>query len=130
MIGTRPKNPTSSNDISPKSDKKSGKSSASSPEAGNKLTTNNKGQKEDGKATSKNTDKLDTPLDKITGQPGEETDGKEPRAAAKRDNSVGESGDDDDIVARQIREAAEKENDPILKKKLWEEYQKIRSTRE
>ena len=28
----------------------------------------------------------------------------------------------DDIVARQIREAAERETDPELKKKLWEEY--------
>ena len=28
----------------------------------------------------------------------------------------------DDIVARQIREAAENETDPELKKKLWEEY--------
>ncbi len=29
---------------------------------------------------------------------------------------------DDDIVARQLREAAEKETDPILKEKLWQEY--------
>lgn len=29
---------------------------------------------------------------------------------------------DDDIVARQLKEAAEKENDPQLKEKLWEEY--------
>lgn len=29
---------------------------------------------------------------------------------------------DDDIVARQLREAAENETDPELKKKLWEEY--------
>ncbi len=31
--------------------------------------------------------------------------------------------DDDDIVARQLREAAEQETDPELKKKLWEEYE-------
>ena len=31
-------------------------------------------------------------------------------------------GSDDDVVARQLREAAEKETDPELKKKLWEEY--------
>lgn len=31
-------------------------------------------------------------------------------------------GGDDDIVARQLREAAEKETDPALKRKLWEEY--------
>ena len=33
---------------------------------------------------------------------------------------------DDDIVARQLREAAEKEPDPELKKKLWEEYWKYK----
>ena len=31
-------------------------------------------------------------------------------------------GSDDDIVARQFREAAERETDPETKKKLWEEY--------
>lgn len=34
--------------------------------------------------------------------------------------------EDDDIVARQLREAAEKEQDPELKKKLWEEYWKYK----
>lgn len=34
-----------------------------------------------------------------------------------------ESEQDDDIVARQLREAAEKETDPELKKKLWKEYE-------
>jgi hypothetical protein len=35
-------------------------------------------------------------------------------------------GSDDDVVARQLREAAEKETDPALKKKLWEEYRKYK----
>ena len=35
-------------------------------------------------------------------------------------------GDDDDIVARQLREAAEKETSPELKEKLWEEYRKYK----
>jgi hypothetical protein len=35
-------------------------------------------------------------------------------------------GHDDDVVARQLREAAEKETDPELKKKLWEEYRKYK----
>ncbi len=34
--------------------------------------------------------------------------------------------EDDDIVARQLREAAEKEPDQELKKKLWEEYWKYK----
>jgi hypothetical protein len=33
------------------------------------------------------------------------------------------SKEDDDIVARQLREAAEKETDPELKEKLWKEYE-------
>lgn len=33
---------------------------------------------------------------------------------------------DDDIVARQLKEAAEKETDPKLKEKLWEEYYKYK----
>jgi hypothetical protein len=33
---------------------------------------------------------------------------------------------DDDIVARQLREAAEKETDPELKEKLWKEYEEYR----
>lgn len=37
--------------------------------------------------------------------------------------------EDDDIVARQLREAAEKEPDPELKKKLWEEYWKYKGVR-
>lgn len=32
-------------------------------------------------------------------------------------------GSDDDIVARQLREAAEQETDPVLKEKLWQEYE-------
>lgn len=55
------------------------------------------------------------------GPAGEESD----RRAAKRVENV-ESGSDDDIIARQLREAAEKETDPILKKKLWEEYRKYK----
>ena len=35
-------------------------------------------------------------------------------------------GSDDDVVARQLREAAEKETDTELKKKLWEEYRKYK----
>lgn len=35
-------------------------------------------------------------------------------------------GSDDDIVARQIREAAMKEKDPALREKLWDEYRKYK----
>ena len=36
------------------------------------------------------------------------------------------SGSDDDVVARQLREAAEKETDPELREKLWDEYRKYK----
>jgi hypothetical protein len=36
---------------------------------------------------------------------------------------------DDDVVARQLREAAEREADPVLKEKLWAEYKKYREAR-
>lgn len=36
-------------------------------------------------------------------------------------------GSDDDVVARQLREAAETEEDPELRKRLWEEYRKYKS---
>ena len=35
-------------------------------------------------------------------------------------------GSDDDVVARQIREAAMKETDPELRKALWDEYRKYK----
>lgn len=35
-------------------------------------------------------------------------------------------GSDDDVVARQLREAAEKEQDPELKRRLWEEYRRYK----
>jgi len=41
----------------------------------------------------------------------------------KRDPGSRYSKEDDDIVARQLREAAEKETDPELKEKLWKEYE-------
>ncbi len=36
-------------------------------------------------------------------------------------------GDDDDLIARQIREAAERETDPELRDKLWDEYRKYKN---
>jgi hypothetical protein len=36
------------------------------------------------------------------------------------------SGTDDDVVARQLREAAMREPDPKLREKLWEEYRRYK----
>lgn len=35
---------------------------------------------------------------------------------------------DDDIIARQLREAAEKETDPVMKQKLWDEYRRYKQS--
>ena len=37
-------------------------------------------------------------------------------------------GRDDDIVARQLREAAMKETDPELRERLWEEYRQYKKS--
>ena len=47
--------------------------------------------------------------------------GTRPDLAHETPSDVG-SGNDDDVVARQLREAAETEPDPVLREKLWAEY--------
>ena len=57
----------------------------------------------------------------------ENTAGEGQAAASSRASNPENLSVDDDIVARQLREAAEKETDPELKEKLWEEYRKYKS---
>ena len=38
-----------------------------------------------------------------------------------------DDGQGDDIVLRQIRDAAMKEKDPVLREKLWDEYRRIKN---
>jgi hypothetical protein len=49
--------------------------------------------------------------------------GGDAAGSASSDRRRAYSEKDDDIVARQLREAAEKETDPELKEKLWKEYE-------
>lgn len=44
-------------------------------------------------------------------------------------SGVTDGGAGDDIVARQLRQAAEAETDPVLKEKLWAEYRRYRGGR-
>ena len=46
------------------------------------------------------------------------------RITKREQTTAGDS--DDDVIARQLREAAERETDPILKEKLWDEYKKYK----
>jgi hypothetical protein len=52
-------------------------------------------------------------------------DGEE-QVALNIPDDVG-SGQDDDIVAQQLREAAISEKDPELQEKLWEEYKRYKA---
>ena len=40
------------------------------------------------------------------------------------------SGNDDDVVARQLREAAMREADPAVREKLWAEYRKYKGIKQ
>lgn len=53
-----------------------------------------------------------------------QTDGRPPQFQRPTDGGV-----DDDIIARQLREAAERETDPTLKEKLWAEYRKYKEAK-
>lgn len=57
---------------------------------------------------------------------GKAKDGESGRVSKR---GARESEQDDDIVARQLREAAEKETDPELKEKLWKEYEAYKASR-
>ena len=57
----------------------------------------------------------------VSGAPGSGT------SDSTAPSDVGD-GSDDDIVARQLREAAQKESDPELREKLWDEYRKYKNT--
>lgn len=60
------------------------------------------------------------------GPPGGGDGAGQSAGSSSRPGKVELDTGDDDIVARQLREAAEKETDPELKKKLWEEYRKYK----
>ncbi len=67
--------------------------------------------------------------DDQTGAGDDRAKGDSSRESGKgkdRDRDRYGSGEDDDIVARQLREAAEKETDPELKEKLWQEYEEYK----
>ena len=56
---------------------------------------------------------------------GNPEQGSETSRSATIPEDIGD-GQGDDIVLRQIREAAMKERNPVLREKLWDEYRKIK----
>lgn len=86
----------------------------------------------EGSAGPAGSDSADGSLGTVTGAGGDNSHGEGAgRGVQRQGGSQGAppdipDGSDDDVVARQLREAAEKETDPELKKKLWEEYRKYK----
>jgi hypothetical protein len=62
------------------------------------------------------------PIGGPTGRSGAPSGNAEGQAGTSEVPSDVGDGRDDDIVARQLREAAMNEKDPVLREKLWEEY--------
>ena len=70
------------------------------------------------------------PTETETGQSEQSVaEGQEPKGNTHTPVADIPTGDDDDVVARQLREAAEAETDPEVKEKLWEEYRKYKNQR-
>jgi len=112
--------------------------------------TEGEGQGQGKGATSDSADSATEPApegDESAGQSGQESVGGKTQEADGKSNeqvaTAGGSGDkpaknapppdiadgkDDDIVARQLREAAENEQDPELRDKLWEEYRNYKNS--
>lgn len=67
-----------------------------------------------------------TGLGNTPDQSGEAPVGARPPPLSGRAEANLPDGADDDIVSRQLREAAERETDPVLRDKLWEEYRKYK----
>jgi len=75
----------------------------------------------------------DREMESTKGRRGTETTSKEgSRKGGEGPSSTDQrriDHEDDDIVARQLREAAENETDPELKEKLWKEYEEYKKSK-
>ena len=62
----------------------------------------------------------------MSGERGDPLEGMSEQEVAQRTPDDIEVIIDDDIVAKQLREAALAEEDPVLRERLWEEYRKYK----
>jgi len=97
-------------------------------------------EKDDSKGEEKTADMADAEKDEVAstekGSHAEEGEVDEGAATSEKSSNGGQGSSreqaprydkaDDDIVARQLREAAENETDPELKEKLWKEYEEYK----
>ena len=93
--------------------------------SGSESSQETDGQKETSESDRETGTTKDTADTETTSRDGSRKGGK--------GSSAGDRGrtdtEDDDIVARQLREAAENETDPELKEKLWKEYEEYKKSR-
>jgi hypothetical protein len=90
-----------------------------------------------GSSQSSDESQSETSTASQTGSEGQRTGNETAARDESRKGGEGSSGrdqrraryEDDDIVARQLREAAENETDPELKEKLWKEYEEYKKSR-
>jgi len=86
-------------------------------------TGESEGSPADGEQADQQSDEQGGVASSGKGQPGQGSKGSSPGSSAPPGTPAGH---DDDVIARQLREAAEKETDPELKRKLWEEYKRYK----
>jgi len=83
------------------------------------------GEREEGQA--KDRDRESTASSKGSETASRDGSGKGGEGPSRNDQRRADY-EDDDIVARQLREAAENETDPELKEKLWKEYEEYKKS--
>lgn len=98
-----------------------------------KIKTSSKQSSSDGKNASNKESNQDQASEETQSQDGKsnkkENKQNQTQSKSKEDKQYKRrkiDKNDDDIVARQLKEAAENENDPELKEKLWDEYYKYK----
>ena len=98
-----------------------------------KIKTSSEQSSSDGKNASNKESKQDQSSEETQSQDGKsnkkENKQNQTQSKSKEDKQYKRrkiDKNDDDIVARQLKEAAENENDPELKEKLWDEYYKYK----
>jgi hypothetical protein len=94
--------------------------------SGSKSSRESQQKQEDGPASDREKDSTGGRRDSETAsRDGSGKGGEGPSSTDQRRRDY----EDDDIVARQLREAAENETDPELKEKLWKEYDEYKKSK-
>ena len=85
--------------------------------------------REDTQGTSRSDQTMDAPTGRTGSDDASNTGSRRSGEGSSRRDQHRASYEDDDIVARQLREAAENETDPELKEKLWKEYEEYKKSK-